>query len=207
MVDAVPTALIADVIGSRAGGERAEVQRGVEQLLLRVSEVEAPLQPFTATVGDEFQAVYSSRNGALRATLYASLLAEENADLRFGLGEGAVSDVPSGMSARIQDGPGWWRAREAVEEAEQRQRKFPFLRTWFVGAEGSSGVITNAYLMSRDRLLSQLGVSARNYARGIVEGSSQKEIAQQYGVSQPAVSKLLRESGAQVALEGFKMLA
>lgn len=207
MVDTVPTALIADVVGSRAGGERAEVQRSVEQLLLRVSDVVAPVQPFIATVGDEFQAVYSSRNSALRATLYASLLAEDTADLRFGLGEGGVSDIPSGMSERIQDGPGWWRAREAVEGAEERQRKFPFLRTWFVGAEESSGVITNAYLISRDRLLSQLSVSARNYARGIVEGRSQKEIARAYGVSQPAVSKLLRESGAHVVLEGFKMLS
>ena len=207
MDQAVPVALIVDVIGSRSQGDRAEVQRAVEAALDRIAETVPPAASFRATVGDEFQAVYASRNAALRATLLAGLLPQEGAALRFGLGEGEVGPVPSGKSEHIEDGPGWWHAREAVEIAEDRQGRFPFLRSWYVSGLPEQDTAVNAYLLARDQLLAGLSVRAREYARGVALGDSQKAVAAEYGVSQPAVSKLLRDSGAHAVVEGFRMLS
>lgn len=200
-------AVIADVIASRSHGDRGEVQRVVEETLAQAAEVVPPLEPFRATVGDELQAVFSSRQDALRATLYASLLVPDGPEMRFGLGEGRVGPVESATSEAIQDGPGWWNAREAVETLESRQRRFPALRSWFTGAEEAADTVVNAYLLSRDQIIAGLSVRARAYARGVLEGGSQGQIAAEHGVTQPAVSKLLRESGAHAVVEGFRMLS
>ena len=206
MAENVPVALIADVIGSRSQGDRAEVQRAVEAVLDRTAEAVPPAAPFRATAGDEFQAVYSSRNEALRATLFAGLLPQDGPQLRFGLGEGIVGSVPSSKSEHIEDGPGWWHAREAVETAGSRQRRLPFLRSWYVSGHPEPDAAVNAYLLARDQLLAGLSVRARDYARGVAQGSSQIAVAAEYGVSQPAVSKLLRDSGATAILEGLRLL-
>lgn len=203
----VPVALIADVIGSRRQGNRDEVQRSAEAALDRIAEAVPPAEPFRATVGDEFQAVYASRNEALRATLFAGLLPPQDSLLRFGLGEGEMGPVPSATSSHIQDGPGWWHAREAVERVENQQSRFPFLRSWYVSAVPWQDTPVNAYLLTRDQLVAGLSVRARDYARGVAKGDSQKAVAAEYGVSQPAVSKLLRDSGAHAVVEGFRMLS
>lgn len=206
MTDSVPVALIADVIDSRQHADRDHVQRSVEDTLEEIARRVPPAEGFHATVGDEFQAVYSSRNEALRATLFAGLLPQQGPQLRFGLGEGRVSGVSSRTSDRIEDGPGWWHAREAVETVESQQRRFTFLRSWYISDVPEQALMINAYFLARDQQLGGLSVRARDYARGVVEGGSQKSIAEAYGVSQPAVSKLLRESGAAALIEGFRML-
>ncbi|NDK30697.1 SatD family protein [Nesterenkonia haasae] len=202
----VPVALIADVIDSRSHTDRKHVQRSAEDALDAVANIVPPAEAFHATVGDEFQAVYASRNDALRATLFAGLLPQLGPLLRFGLGEGRVDGVPSRTSDRIEDGPGWWHAREAIETVESQQRRFAFLRSWYTSDSPDQDLATNAYLLTRDQLLAGLSVRARDYARGVVEGGSQKSIAEAHGVSQPAVSKLLRDSGAAALIEGFRML-
>jgi hypothetical protein len=207
MSDTAPVALIADVIGSRGHTDRNEVQRSVEDALELIAQVAPPVQAFRATVGDEFQAVYSSRNAALRATLFAGLLPQDRPLLRFGLGEGDIGGVLSRTSERIEDGPGWWHAREAIESVASQQRRFSFLRSWYISDTPEQDVAVNAYLLTRDQLLGGLSVRARDYARGVAQGANQKSIAAEHGVSQPAVSKLLRESGAATLIEGFRMLS
>lgn len=207
MTQEAPVAVIADVIASRQQADRAELQENLEAALAKVSDMVEPVAPFRATVGDEFQAVYGTRDQALRATGYAGLLPELGALLRFGLGQGQISSVPSSTSDQIQDGPGWWNAREAIERVEAQQTRLAFLRSWYISDSAQQGTAINAYLLSRDRLLDGLSVRARDYARGVVQGKSQKAIAAEYGVSQPAVSKLLRDSGAQALIEGFRMFS
>ncbi|RJN31101.1 SatD family protein [Nesterenkonia natronophila] len=202
-----PVALIVDVIGSRGHADRNEVQRSVEDALEHIGQAVPPTQEFRATVGDEFQAVYASRNAALRATLFAGLLPQDGPLLRFGLGEGEIGGVPSRTSERIEDGPGWWNAREAIEAVAFQQRRFSFLRSWYISGAPEQDVAVNAYLLTRDQLLDGLSVRARDYARGVAQGANQKHIAAEHGVSQPAVSKLLRESGAATLIEGFRMLS
>lgn len=199
-------AVIADVIRSRSYGDRSAVQRDVERMLRSVTAAFPPVQGFSPTVGDELQAVYSTRNEALAATLYAGLLHEQGPELRFGLGQGETYSVTSGSSESIQDGPGWWRAREAVEVAEQRQARTPHLRSRFLGPQQQDDALANAYLLARDHVLASMTPRARRYARGVLEGKSQKQIAAELGVSQSAVSQALRSSGAAGLIAGLDEL-
>lgn len=199
-------AVIADVIRSRSYSDRSAVQRRTEHLLTTITETFPPIKPFSPTVGDELQAVYGSRNQALAATLYAALLHEDGPQLRFGLGQGEVFAVDSAASDQIQDGPGWWRARQAIEEVADLQKRHRSLRTRFVGPQTHDDAVVNAYLFARDHLMSSMSVNARRYARGVAEGKSQDQIAAEVGVTQPAVSKSLRTSGAADLIIGLNEL-
>lgn len=200
-------AVIADVIRSRSYPDRSAVQHQVEDLLTTIAETFPPIKPFTPTVGDELQAVYASRNDALAATLLAALMHQDGPQLRFGLGQGEVLAVHSGASEDVQDGPGWWRAREAIEDVAALQKRYPNVRSRFIGADAHNDAVINAYLLTRDHLVATMSVNARRYARGVTEGKSQDQIAAEVGVTQPAVSKSLRTSGAAELMLGLKGLA
>lgn len=199
-------AVIVDVIRSRTYPDRSAVQHQVEDLLTTIAETFPPIKPFTPTVGDELQAVYASRNDALAATLLAALMHQDGPQLRFGLGQGEVVAVDSGSSDTVQDGPGWWRAREAIEEVADMQKRHPNVRSRFIGADAHDDAVINAYLVARDHLVATMSVNARRYARGVAEGKNQDEIAAEVGVTQPAVSKSLRTSGAAELVLGLKGL-
>ncbi|NLS11046.1 hypothetical protein HGQ17_13785 [Nesterenkonia sp. MY13] len=199
-------AVIADVVRSRSFEDRSSVQQQVEDLLRAVETAFPAAQSFSPTVGDELQAVYPSRNQALAATLYAGLLQGEGPHLRFGLGQGETYPVTSSASDRVEDGPGWWRARQAIEELGELQRRNPQLNTRYLGDEPEENALVNAYLLARDQVLGGLNERSRAYARGVLEERSQKEIAAELGVSQSAVSQSLRSSGAASLLNGLKEL-
>lgn len=197
-------AVIADVIRSRSYADRSAVQQQVERLLNTITDMCPPIKPFVPTVGDELQAIYGSRNAALAATLYAALLHPDDGPvLRFGLGQGEVYGVTSASSEQVQDGPGWWRAREAIEAVATLEKRHRSLRTRFSGPDECDTALTNAYLAARDHVVATMSVNARRYARGVAQGKSQDQIAQEVGVSQPAVSKSLRTSGASELLLGL----
>lgn len=202
-VSSGPVAVIADIVGSRSHPDRAALQHRIEQALQADTAAVSPLEPFAATFADEFQAVYASLPDALAATLLVQLGLDEGASLRFGLGLGATSAVPSRTSDRIQDGPGWWHAREAIEQVEELQSRQPAARTRFRGPDPAQQAVTNAYLLLRDQLLETMSVRARGYARGMAQGMPQSDIAAQFGVSQSAVSQSLRRTGALPLLDGL----
>ncbi|WP_150460567.1 SatD family protein [Nesterenkonia ebinurensis] len=205
-MSASSVAVIADVIRSRSFSDRSSLQKEVEELLQAVQAAFPAVRSFSPTVGDELQAVYATRNQALAATLYAGLLQGEGPQLRFGLGEGTTYPVDSSASQSVEDGPGWWRARQAIEELEEIQSRSPQLRSRFISAVPAEDAVVNAYLLARDHICAGFTERTRSYAVGVLEGRSQKEIAAEIGVSQSAVSQSLRGSGAASLIAGLKEL-
>ena len=104
--------LIGDVVGSRSVADRAGVHRLMNQALRDVAT--AAVDPPAFTVGDEFQGAFSSVGLAIDAALSLRLAVAPQIDVRFGLGWGGVAKLLD-EAAGIQDGPGWWAAREAIE--------------------------------------------------------------------------------------------
>lgn len=206
-------AVIADIVGSRRLPDRAAAQRAFDETIARV-EREHPLaqQGLRPTVGDEQQGVYELLQDALTSLLLLQLALPDGMDFRFGLGIGAIHPIES-EHGELSDGPGWWAAREAIEATHARQqRAVQTSHTWIVGAPGQTEVMdtvitaSNAYLLARDEIVARMSERERRLAYGRFGGLSQRALAEQEGVTQPAVSKSLHSSGASALLDGLALL-
>jgi len=188
--------LIGDVVASRKSTDRAALHRAVTAALADGAG-EALNQP-ALTVGDEFQGTYPSVGAAIDATLAIRLATEPGVDIRFGIGWGEVTVLDD----RIQDGPGWWAAREAIEwTAEtQQQTALSSIRTAFrnAGPAAPDEHAVNAALMCRDQLLGSLDERSGRLLRGLLSGKTKKELATVEGISASAVSQRSVRDGLDV---------
>jgi len=194
-------AVIADIVGSRALGERREAaQHAFLEAFGVADDVSPPQRSAWATSSDEFQAVYATVDDAVDATLVVRLALPHELDLRFGIGVGELREVGDGG---IMDGSAWWRAREAIDEAHRREdRGSPYLRTWFAGEPGERVEWVNAQLLLRDHIVSRMKERERRVALASLLGVSQREIADREHISQPAVSQNLLRSGGAALIAG-----
>lgn len=206
-------ATIADIVGSRRLADRGEAQRVIDTAIAEV-EKRLPLavEPLRPTVGDELQGVYTTLDDALASLLLVQLALPDGVECRFGLGIGEV-DAFDSASGRLQDGPGWWAARSAIEAVHaKQQRAAPSARTWVVASpDEDAGVHTaaalaNSYLLARDQLVGSMNERARRLTLGRCLGRTQRDLAHEEGITQPAVSQALATSGAASVVEGFLVL-
>lgn len=191
----IRAALIGDVVGSRRASDRPALHRRVATALRQVANgaIDAP----SFTVGDEFQGSYPTLGRAIDAALTVRLLLAPDVDVRFGLGWGAVTVLDA--DAGIQDGPGWWAAREAIQQTAETQRQpgFSLVRTTFraAGETRSDVGAINAALICRDHLLGSLDERSLRIVRGLMTGRTKKELAAAEGVSPSAVSQRASRDG------------
>ena len=127
------------------------------------------------------------------------------ADLRHGIGWGPVEVLQ--QQPRVEDGPGWWAAREAIE-AVKRDQQTPALRgvrTAVRHADGEAAAAINAALMLRDDRVSGLSVRSRTLLAGLVAGRSQAELAAEEGISASAISQRVRNDGLGVLVASHRL--
>ena len=65
---------------------------------------------------------------------------------------------------------------------------------------------SNAYLLVRDELVGAMSERERRLAYGRLLGRSQQELAAEEGITQPSVSKSLRNAGTAALIEGVAAL-
>jgi hypothetical protein len=210
-MDASGVAVIADLIGSRKVPDRALAQQQLSDAANRVNKLITPVQPFAATVGDEFQALYADAASAFEATLLLRLWLPEGIDTRFGIGAGGYRTI-STEPHDIQDGSAWWSAREAIDAAKAKQdRRNPALRSWYVVDTEHIGRFPEqqtacAYLISRDYIVGKMRASTRAMLRGSLVGQTQVELAKELGITQGTVSSAMRKSGPSIVIEGVDQI-
>ncbi len=203
-------AVIADIVGSRTLPDRAAAQRALDEAVVRVERewpmAQRMLQPI---VGDELQGVYPTLNAAMAHLLLLRLALPDGVDCRYGIGVGALSEVPSRIGA-LAEGPGWWAAREAIEDVHGKQaRTIPGARTWVAAAAGEDAApvgLANAYLLARDQLVSDMSERTRRLAYGRLRGVTQRALADAEAITQSAVSQALAAAGVGALAEGFRRL-
>ncbi len=108
-------ALLGDLVGSRRSEDRVDLHARVQRALAEANELLSPVVPLRLTVGDEYQGGFATVGEAVRATLRLRLALA--ADVRHGIGWGAadlLQDEP-----RVEDGPAWWVARDAIVAVEE----------------------------------------------------------------------------------------
>ena len=202
-------AVIADLVDSKNISDRRLAQASIAAAFARVDALVPHDQSMRATVGDEFQAVYSTIARALEATLLARLALPAGIDCRFGLGLGQVIDVGDGIAGSVQDGSGWWLARDAINQAHAREdSRTPSIRAWFSAGDGDVAreSLVNAYLLARDHVVGSMTERSRRLVFGSMLGSSQAELAETEGITQSAVSQSLRRSGGASLIASIEQL-
>jgi hypothetical protein len=195
--------LIGDVIESRRTPDRFEVQIALGQILEDAGGHLGPGSELEPTLGDEFQGRFRRVSDAIAASLIVRLDLQRRTgvDTRYGLGSGGV-DVFAKRTPILQDGPGWWAAREAIEETAELASapSSRFVRTWFKAADGGrkgdAGEALNAFLLCRDAMVDRMKSSTRGRLLGLMVGESQAGIAEREGATQGAVSQSLQSSNA-----------
>lgn len=193
--------LLGDVMASRSAPDRAALHRRLDSVLAGAgSRWGADLR---VTVGDEFQGRLGSLGDALRLTLWLRVQVLPEIDLRFGIGRGPteVLDPATG----IEDGPGWWAARAAIDAVRERGGRAATraARTAYRQAPESAVLpvgLVDAALLARDELLGSMSPRSVSVLRGLLEGRTQQEVAETEGISASAVSQRVRHDGIGVVL-------
>jgi DNA-binding transcriptional LysR family regulator len=190
--------LIGDLIGSRVADDRRALHARLARALAEINDAFAPSTPLRITVGDEYQGAFATVGTALQVSLRLRLAMLPEFDLRQGLGWGPVRVLEP--EPRVEDGPGWWAARDgvvAVEAAEGRASSRD-RRTAYVRAEGAGGpdpAAIEALLVLLDSAVARLSGRSLSVLRDLMAGVRQREIAQELGISPSAVSQRVRSDG------------
>lgn len=210
MMDLKPRAtVIGDVVDSREVADRDVLHARVLAALDLVNTTLAPTTPLRITVGDEYQGVFAGIGDALHAALVLRLELLPVADLRHGIGWGGVGVLQD--DPRVEDGPGWWAARDAIEAVVERSGRpgLRALRTWFGRAQTEPGPdphAVNAALLCRDQLITASDERSIRLLRGLLAGRTQRELAHDEEISESAVSQRTRTGGLAVVLAADAML-
>jgi hypothetical protein len=189
--------LIGDLVGSRTSADRRALHARVETLLAEVNETMDPVTPLRITVGDEYQGAFADVGSAARAALRLRVGLLPEHDVRHGLGWGGYAVLQE--EPRVEDGAGWWVARDAVhvvELAEDRPAT-RWRRTAYVSADpvDPAAAWIESTLVLRDQLVDALSPRGLSVLRGLLQGRTQKEIAHELGISASAVSQRVRADG------------
>jgi hypothetical protein len=210
MTSEQPTAtLIGDVVASRVAGDRAALHDALTGALDTANRELDPTVALRITVGDEYQGCFASVGDALRAALRLRLMLQPGVDVRHGVGWGEVEVLSE--EPRVEDGPGWWAARAAIEEVHAAESRAAFrgLRTAYERAEGAGGpdpAAVNAALVARDQLLAGVGADSLSVVSGMLRNVSQRQIAADLGVSASAVSQRIRRDGLAAVVRVDELL-
>jgi hypothetical protein len=201
--------VLGDVVGSRSSADRGRLHTILAAALAAINDELDPPGPLRVTVGDEYQGSFPDLGTALRAAWRLQWALAGEAELRHGVGWGPVA-VLSG-EPRVEDGPGWWAAREAIEsvKADATRPATRHLRTAYRLAERSGGPApgaVNAALLCRDQMVGSLSERSRRILGGLVAGRTQAEIAEAEGISPSAVSQRVRGDGLAVVTAAQELL-
>lgn len=174
--------LIGDVVGSREAEDRAGLQERLLTVLEHVSQRSG--QRLAVTLGDEFQGRFAGMEQALAAAWRLHLGTIGIARLRIGIGWGEILVEPEHESPFGQDGPAWWRARDAIERVDASHPA----RTLVVTETGWDDLM-NSYLTLRDAHLDELDEADAAILEAMAAGQTQRAVAEKLGLHESSVSR------------------
>jgi hypothetical protein len=192
-------ALIGDMVGSRQAPHRLDLQRRVGAVLEEVGRVVGGNPSFT--IGDEFQGRFPTLADAVEASLQLHLRTLGLIRLRIGIGWGELLGEDPEQTPFAQDGPCWWRARDAIEAVDRSTRgRAPGLRT---AARTETGLdpLLNGYLLLRDTTLGEFDDVDARIAIGLIDGLNQAELAGEIGLNKSSVSRRASAHGILALVE------
>lgn len=183
-------------MGSRRLQDRAAVQRTLRRVVGTLNdELEPALAaPLKVVAGDEVQGLFS-RGEAVSDVVVRIADVLHPVSMVWGLGHGGLT-TERAEDVSVMDGPCLHRARDAVEVAASEGR-------WVVveGLPRPHGEVLTTLFGLVWALRSSWTDTQMKYIRG-ARHRKQTEVADRYGVTRQAVSKVLDAAGFRVVSEG-----
>ncbi|MDJ0955074.1 MAG: SatD family protein [Acidimicrobiia bacterium] len=199
-------AIIGDIVASRTASSRDALQRTFVDIIATANRTTEPLTPLHITRGDEFEGAYQSIAAAWEATLHLHLLTRANGyQLWLSVAWGEVTALAEADSASVQDGPGWWTARQALTEMKTATRAPKKRRTVFTIDDPTQAALLAAAVALRDEVLAGLDKSDARITLGLLDGRTQASIAEELGVTAPVVSRRAHGNGLLSLAESAKI--
>jgi predicted DNA-binding protein (UPF0251 family) len=175
-------AVIGDVVGSRQVSSRSRLQQRLDKALAAVNTIEASF--------------------LLRVELVGKV------DVRMGIGWGSLRIHDPNRTPFGQDGPCWWRARDALGELARTERSNQepnSLRT--VCRTGNAQEQPyNSILVLRDHILAGIDEADATILKLVMSGASQQEAAARLGINKSSVSRRMQSHGLAALLRSREHL-
>lgn len=203
-----------DVVTSRRFTDHDALLAGLDASLQRVNEATDPPLPLRRVDDDQFAGGYASVADVVLATVRLRIVTDdlvlattdgedEPVDVRVGLAHGIVEadDLATGAT--------WSRATAARQQAQDlpaRPKWPPSLRT-VVDPDAPDAALVNAYLVLQDQLLERMDARDRRSLVGLLDEERQVDIADDLGVTQPAIARRVRDRGALAITRSLRVLA
>jgi hypothetical protein len=151
------------------------------------------------TIGDEFQVRYPTVDEAIEASLQLHLRSAGLTRLRIGIGWGELLAEDPARKPFGEDGPCWWRARDAIEAVERSGRGAQ--RATAIKTETTLDTLLNDYLLLRDTLIFGFDDSDARIALGLLSGRTQSDLAGELGINKSSVSRRANGHGILALVE------
>lgn len=207
---ALRATVIGDLVGSRKATDRAILHARLKDALRETNAVLPAATALAVTIGDEFQGSYDRLGDALHATLRVYLALMPDHPIRFGIGWGEVTVLDA---EGVEDGPGWWSARDAIVSVHTRQSR-PATRGLTTAFEATPDQLApatidlvTASLLLRDQALATLSGTSKVILGRLLDDATQAEIAAELGISPSAVSQRTRRDGLHLLVAAEQRLA
>ncbi len=111
--------LIGDIVASKKIKNRKEIQKKLQVLFKSINKnYKNIISPYTITLGDEFQAVFSNADFVFK-NLWEILFSVFPIKVRFSLGIGGITTSINTAQAIGMDGPAFYNARTGLSELKQ----------------------------------------------------------------------------------------
>ncbi|WP_455951321.1 SatD family protein [Arcanobacterium haemolyticum] len=200
-------AVIGDMVDSR-GVNRVSSHHALTDSLARVDA--GSVQSLHPTVGDEIQGVFATIGDAFRAMHQCRIeLMIRGADIRWGIGYGEIVTIDPKLD--IQDGSGWWNAREALNQLVSVEEKAGWsnIRTYFYMEEkerSSFGqwILPLSHMI--DVHMTRLNPSTSTTLRGVLRGDSNQQVARRLKISPAANSMRVNDNDLRPLAAAMKSL-
>ncbi len=182
--------IIGDIIRSRLQQERAALQKRFQTALgySALKFADRVISPPTLTIGDEFQVVLPA-DGPVFDLLAQFEFSMNYTPFRYGFGLGAIATQINRKAAIGMDGPAFYNARASLESAREKGFIYHFKGA---GAAQTQSINLLLHWMSLRRASWKL-LKKQCYYLYHHRRMKQKDIAHRLEVSQPAISKIIRD--------------
>lgn len=187
--------MIADIAGSRKLTNRAEVQNALGTVLQTLnSRTEQLASPYTITLGDEFQAVYSGADRVF-PDLLTVMSVLHPVEIRFSIAVGPLETAINPTQAIGMDGPAFHAARDQLDQMKHEGRVLAIS-----GLADNDGLL-EASLALFDHQLQKWRTNRLKILQLLLCDQNIRDIAIKLDISEQSVYKNIRDGSLDAVIQ------